>query len=134
MDANFDKRKHLKLLFSSARTPPMSKGPGKIQKQLPEIFTKSGSAIFSTDDLCRAIFGVTQVDKSHRVSILRALKSLTKLEALNIYRAVLKGHRDDFWFNRDKAKSALNVFLHKAGARNIRIVPAKDRRPSKSDI
>jgi hypothetical protein len=109
----------------------MSKGPGKIQRQLIEIFTKTESEIFSTEDLCRAIFRVTRVDKKQRVSILRALKSLTELQALNIYRAVLKGHRDDFWFDRDKARSALNIFLHKAGAKNIRIAPVTDRRPSK---
>jgi hypothetical protein len=109
----------------------MSKGPGRVQRQLLEVFTKNGSTIFSTEDLCRAVFGADQVDKKRRVSILRALKSLTGLQALDLYRAVLKGRRDDLWFNREKAKSALNLFLHKAGAKNIRIAPVNDKRPSK---
>jgi hypothetical protein len=51
--------------------------------------------------------------------------------ALNIYRATLKGRRDDLWFNRDKAKSALNDLLYRAKARNINIAPATDKRPNK---
>jgi hypothetical protein len=108
----------------------MSRGPGTVQNQLIDIFTKRGDKIFSTLELCRAIFRGAPVEKRHRVSVLRSLKC-RELEALNIYRAVVKGRRDDLWFNRDKAKSALNALLHKAKARNIHIVPAKNKRPTK---
>jgi hypothetical protein len=109
----------------------MSKGLGLIQRQLIEVFEENGHKIFSTEALCRAIFKVTRVQKKHRVSVLRGLRGVTRHGTMNIYRAVWKGHRDDLWFDRDKAKSALNDLLHKAGARNIDIAPAKDSRPSK---
>jgi hypothetical protein len=107
----------------------MGKGPGFIQRQLIEIFERNGQKIFSTEELCRAIFRVTRVKKKHRVSVLRSLRGMAT--PLNIYRAVVKGRRDDRWFHREKAKSALNDLLLNAGARNIDIAPAKDKRPNK---
>ena len=81
----------------------MSKGPGKIQKQLIRLFQKNQRRHFSTRQICQRVFRVTLVEKKHRVSILRALKRLSANSKLNLWRAVLKNRRDDFWFNGDQA-------------------------------
>jgi hypothetical protein len=80
----------------------MSRGPGIVQKQLIEIFIKSKRPAFSTQQLCRKVFRIKQVKKKHRVSVLRALKGMSKKTTLNVWRVVLKGRRDDFWFDRDR--------------------------------
>jgi hypothetical protein len=106
----------------------MSKGPGKIQNQLITFFQKNSDRYFSTEELCRRVFRVREVEKKHRVSVLRALRRISKLETLNIYRAVWTHSNDDFWFIYG---SALNSLLHKAKAENIEIAPAWQDRPRK---
>ena len=66
----------------------MSKGPGKVQTQLIALFKKNADRYFSTEELCCWAFGVRRVEKKHRVSVLRALKRISEIQALNIYRAV----------------------------------------------
>jgi hypothetical protein len=101
----------------------MSRGPGIVQKQLIEIFTKSKRPGFSTKQLCRKVFRIKQVRKKHRVSVLRALKGMSKKTTLNVWRAVLKGRRDDFWFNRDRTPKGRKPHPKSASA--------LDRRPTK---
>jgi hypothetical protein len=106
----------------------MSKGPGKIQNRLIALFQKNRERYFSTEELCRSVFDVWHVEKKHRVSVLRALKRISKPDRLNIYRAVRTHSNDDFWFIYGPA---LNSLLHKAKAENIVIAPAKHERPRK---
>jgi hypothetical protein len=79
----------------------MSKGPGYIQRQLIDLFARK--RLFRTKDLCREVFRVKYVRKKHRVAVLRALKGMAKTGKLNIWRAVEKNSRDDFWFDYDRS-------------------------------
>jgi hypothetical protein len=101
----------------------VSRGSGIVQKQLIEIFRKSKRPGFSTKQLCRRVFRVKQVEKKHRVSVLRALKRMSKRSTLNVWRVVLKNHRDDFWFDRDRTPKGLKPHPKSS--------PARDRRPRK---
>jgi hypothetical protein len=68
----------------------VSRGLGIVQKQLIEIFIKSKRPGFSTKQLCHRVFRVKQVEKKHRVSVLRALKRMSKKSTLKVWRVVLK--------------------------------------------
>lgn len=112
----------------------MSKGPGAVQRRLTEIFTKRGHGIFSTVELCRIVYRVAEVRKKHRVAVLRGIARLADIEELNIYRAVVKGVRNDYWLNYDGAKRALNRLLLEVGAKNVDFGPARERRPRKRNL
>jgi hypothetical protein len=101
----------------------MSKGPGHVEIQLVEILRKNKKKLFSTRDLCRKVYRVEQVKKKHRVSVLRALDRMSKRSTINVWRAVLEGSRDDFWFDYDRASPNPK---HRPD-----IAPAKDSRPLK---
>ncbi len=101
----------------------MSRGPGNVQKELFEIFIKNQKPFFSTEQLCRKVFRIKQVKKKHRVSVLRALKGMSGKTTLNVWRVVLKGHRDDFWFDRDRTPKGRKPHPKSASA--------LDRRPRK---
>jgi len=98
----------------------MSRGAGNIERQLIKIFEKNKKSIFSTTKLCCRVFRlkVDEVEKKHRVSVLRALKRLSNRSTKDVWRAVYKGERDDFWFNNDLAnpKQKLRRSVAPAGA------------------
>ena len=48
----------------------MSRGPGRIERAIEEIFDAEPENAFTTEDLCRRIFGASE--RSHRVSVTRA--------------------------------------------------------------
>lgn len=81
----------------------MGRGPGAVQTQLVAILARNHKKLFTTRELCCRVFGIAWVEKKHRVSVLRALKHLSAASKLNVWRAVLKNQRDDFWFNGDRA-------------------------------
>lgn len=81
----------------------MSRGPGYIQRKLIELLTKNAKPLFSTEDLCSKVYRVRYVRKKHRVAVLRALKRIAKSKKVNVWRAVLKNNRDDFWFDYSRA-------------------------------
>ena len=81
----------------------MSRGPGHIQRKLVELLTKSAEPLFSTKGLCGRVFRVRHVRKKHRVAVLRALKRIARSKKVNVWRAVLKNNRDDFWFDYNRA-------------------------------
>jgi hypothetical protein len=98
----------------------MSRGPGRVEKQLSEIFLKNPKQGVSTSELCRKVYRTNQVKKKHRVSVLRALDRMSKRSRVNVWRAVLRGSRDDLWFD----------YAPQARLRSD-IAPAKDKRPQK---
>jgi hypothetical protein len=54
----------------------MSRGPGRVQRGLERVFDHATTEdLFTTAELCRLVFGVKRVQKKHRVSLLRAIKS-----------------------------------------------------------
>jgi hypothetical protein len=102
----------------------MSRGPGKVQKQLTEIFKKNGKKVLSTEQLCCKVYRKKQIKKKHRVSVLRALKRMSISSMPYLWRRVIKGERDDVWFDYNRAWPYPS-FPPKDGAL------AKDERPRK---
>jgi hypothetical protein len=99
----------------------MSRGLGKIQLKVIEIIKKN--RVVSTKKLCREIFRLENVQKKHRVAVIRALKTVAKAKKLNIWRAVYgdRGRPDDIWFDYDRS----------AQKRLPNIAPADKPRPRK---
>jgi hypothetical protein len=50
----------------------MSRGPGRVEKTIAKAFAESPSATFSTDDLIALVYPGVEVEKKHRVAVLRA--------------------------------------------------------------
>jgi hypothetical protein len=78
----------------------MSRGPGRIEAKLLQLFSNQPRAILSTAEICRRIYATTQVNKKHRVAVLRALKRLGRRSMPTLWRMVQKYERsDDLWFD-----------------------------------
>jgi hypothetical protein len=78
----------------------LSRGLGRVQSKLLEIFAERPRGIFQTSELCREIYGSEQVHKKHRVAVLRALKSIAANQMPQVWRQVLGFERsDDEWFD-----------------------------------
>lgn len=107
----------------------MSKGPGSVESQLSEIFTENRKQAFQTSELCRKIFRIKRVEKKHRVSVLRALKRMSTRStagverAVKVGRVVVKGKREDWWFDYDQASPRPQ--------RGLRFALATEKRPQK---
>jgi hypothetical protein len=56
----------------------MSKGPGRIQRQLALIFDLDPEGAFTIEELCERIYETESITKSHRVAVIRAAKALAK--------------------------------------------------------
>lgn len=57
----------------------MSRGPGKIERGIVEALQREPESAFTTDDLCRMIYRhPKRPQKKHRVSVLRAMRSVIK--------------------------------------------------------
>ena len=102
----------------------MSRGPGRIERQLIEIFKKKPKETFSTEQLCSKVYRTKDVQKKHRVSVLRALKHMSATSMPDLWRRAVKGNRDDEWFDYYRGWKYPS-FPPKDGA------PAKSRRPKK---
>jgi hypothetical protein len=50
----------------------MSRGPGRVEKTIEKAFIERPSATFSTDDLIILVYPGVEVEKKHRVAVLRA--------------------------------------------------------------
>ena len=77
----------------------MSKGPGIVERRLRDIFAKDPRGVFTTEMLCRRVYRVKDVQKKHRVAVLRALKRLANRSLPTLWRRVQKYERDDLWFD-----------------------------------
>ena len=57
----------------------MSRGPGKIQTAIKSLMRGRPDYAWTTEDLVEIVYaGANRVEKKHRVSILRALRAVTK--------------------------------------------------------
>jgi hypothetical protein len=77
----------------------MSKGPGSVESKLRDIFAKDRHGVFTTETLCRRVYGVKEIQKKHRVAVLRALKRLAIRSMPTLWRRVQKHERDDAWYD-----------------------------------
>ena len=57
----------------------MSRGPGKIERAILALMQEQPDHAWTTEDLAENIYaGANKIEKKHRVSILRAMQSVTK--------------------------------------------------------
>jgi hypothetical protein len=103
----------------------VSKGPGHVERKIVEIFKRTKrSGVLSTYELCCEAFGTHDIEKKHRVSVLRAMKRISRNGDVNIWRIALKGKPDDVWFNYDEQPPLSSKYHSILG-------PARDGRPRK---
>lgn len=78
----------------------MGRGHGRVARGLIGLFDDQQHEVFSTGELCRIVFGVSHVEKRHRVSLLRTLKRLAKKELKFVRRRIQQHEKaDDLWFD-----------------------------------
>ena len=81
----------------------MSKGLGRVELQLRSVCLDEPPDFFPTTMLCQRIYGISNVEKKHRVAVLRGMKSLAERGEVNIWRLKLKREKsDDEWFNGNR--------------------------------
>ena len=103
----------------------LSKGPGHVERKIIGIFKgPMRGRLLSTYELCCEIFGTPEVEKKHRVSVLRAMKRISENGDINIWRIALRGQPDDVWFNQDELPPLSPEYRSTVG-------PAGDDRPRK---
>jgi hypothetical protein len=98
----------------------MSRGPGHIETKLLRLFSQRPPPILTTAEICRHVYDVAQVEKKHRVAVLRALKRLGKRSMPTLWRMVQRYERDDVWFDHRRFPKRSND-----------CAPAADERPRK---
>jgi hypothetical protein len=78
----------------------VSRGPGYVERKIVELFRRTKRMeLLSTYDVCCEVFETHEIEKKHRVSVLRAMKRISGSGDVDIWRIVLKGQPDDVWFN-----------------------------------
>jgi hypothetical protein len=59
----------------------MSRGPGRIERAIKAAFDAEPTRVFTTEHLCSHVYaGVTEIEKKHRVSLIRAAKRVIQRE------------------------------------------------------
>ena len=85
----------------------MSKGPGKVERRLADIFRDQPRSVFTTQEFVCPRLRDTEAAEKHRVAVLRALKKLAKRSMPMLWRKDSRYERDDVWydyrFNRGRA-------------------------------
>jgi hypothetical protein len=78
----------------------MSRGLGRVAAKLLSIFVEEPAAFHPTSALCKRVYGVANVEKKHRVAVLRAMQTLVERADVSIWRVRLESENsDDEWFN-----------------------------------
>jgi hypothetical protein len=54
----------------------MSKGPGRIERAISDIFAAEPDNAFTTEELCKRVYGIDRPEKKHRVPVLKAVSRL----------------------------------------------------------
>ena len=77
----------------------MSRGLGSVAVRIKQVFDQHPTESFSTSELCRKVYQGQKVQKKHRVSVLRALRTLVRRENLEIWGLTLCHEKSDTeWF------------------------------------
>src|SRR5262249_54169232 len=81
----------------------VSRGLGHVTHKLRRLFRDGPAQLFSTSDLCRIVYGTTDIEKKHRVGVLRALRTLVARGEVPIRRFIPKYEKADAeWFNPNR--------------------------------
>jgi hypothetical protein len=54
----------------------MSRGPGRVQREVAVLIAANADGAWTTADLCQHIYGVKTAEKKHRVAVIRALECM----------------------------------------------------------
>jgi hypothetical protein len=54
----------------------MSRGPGRVQREVAILIAANADGAWTTADLCQHIYGVKTAEKKHRVAVIRALERM----------------------------------------------------------
>jgi hypothetical protein len=104
----------------------MSKGLGSVAKQLRTIFLDEPPKFYPTTVLCQLVYNVSEVEKKHRVSVLRAMKTLAERNEVNIWRLKLRLEKtDDEWFNGSRILAPKNSMPLRKGTLRLRSVAVR---------
>ena len=77
----------------------MSRGAGRIQRKVLQLFREEPNGVFTTTYICQQVYGIRRVHKKHRVAVLRALKLIAARTMPGLWRAALRYERSDIWFD-----------------------------------
>jgi hypothetical protein len=96
----------------------MSRGPGLISQRLQAIFRQHPEEMFTTTDLCQRVYKLRNIQKKHRVAVLRALRRLGTTSLPFLWRWVARFEKsDDVWFD------------HRIHPKRLDCAPASEKRP-----
>ena len=102
----------------------MSRGPGRIERAILDLFEEHPEGAWTTADLCRLIYPTAnRVEKKHRVAVLRAMDNVMDKEDAC--------HRDWDWFCFGFNGATARVFCNFANVMSYSLAKAKscnDRR------
>ena len=78
----------------------MSKGPGIIQRKINALFAADPQGVFTTEDLCREVYGSLEITKKQRVAVLRAAKAVIGWSpGMECWRSPRQGRTCIFFFH-----------------------------------
>jgi hypothetical protein len=78
----------------------MSRGLGRVAQELRRVFIENPTKSFRTSVLCQLVYRVEHVEKKHRVSVLRAMRTLVSRGVIPIAGWTPEFEKNDVeWFN-----------------------------------
>jgi hypothetical protein len=87
----------------------MSRGPGRIERSIRELFDANPDLAFVTDELCEHCYpGVRPIERKHQIAVLRAARNVLKADP-NWTAKRECGDQGNRWkfYNRDSGESRL---------------------------
>jgi hypothetical protein len=83
----------------------MSKGFGRVQREIDQLFAGDPEGVFTTGDLCYEVYGTLHPSKKQRVAIIRAAKAVAKTHpGIDSQRSETRGGAW-IWFHHDNVMS-----------------------------
>jgi hypothetical protein len=84
----------------------MSRGLGRVAAKLLSILVEEPADFHPTSALCKRVYGIANVEKKHRVAVLRGMQTLVERNSVSIWRLRLENEKcDDEWFNGNRIKA-----------------------------
>ena len=91
------------LIFPQPKEALMSRGLGRVQRKILEIFDRAKHPAFETSELCQLVYECDVVEKRHRVAVIRALRSLSEGPFSSLWKWTPEFEKaDTVWFDHRK--------------------------------
>jgi hypothetical protein len=65
----------------------MGRGPGRIERAIEATLDAESDNAFTTEDMCERVYPGTEIEKKHRVSVLRAMEKVATRRGLSWFRS-----------------------------------------------